>query len=422
MDDDRTAGKATGSDLYVVHVMQLKRISSNLLFSILVFVCSSIVTAQNAANSTQKVDDLEHQAQKYLQEQKPQLAIPILLEVISLDPQNVNARGNLGVILFFQNNYPEAITEMRGALQLQPKLWRIQALLGVAEKRTGDMAAAQNDLEQSYANVDDLKIQKEAGLELIEIASTSGDLNKAASVVAKLEESAPQDPQILFVAYQISIQNVDRTLLNMAIAAPDSAELHMMMADQFVLLGDSDNAIAQYREAIRLNPRLPGVHFELGVQLKASSNPALKSQAESEFRSALSINQFDEKTWRALGEVMADKDDFPEAKEDYTKALSLFPKDSDAETDLAKLLISHGNTETAMSLLESAVKDDPTNTQAHYHLSALYRHAGRAEDAQQEMDEFAHYKAIQDKLSKVFRQFRQQDDSVTTTSHHQANH
>jgi Tfp pilus assembly protein PilF len=394
----------------------MRSIFSNLSFGILAFLLSSNAVAQNASGSTQKIDELEHQAQQYLQEHKPQLAIPIFRQIISLDPQNVNARGNLGVLLYFQNNYPEAITEMRAALQLDPQLWRIRALLGIAEKRTGDIATAQSDLEQSFARVDDVKIEKEAGLELIEIAMTSGDLNSAASVVSKLEEVAPQDPQILFVAYQISMQNVDRTLLNMAIAAPDSAELHMMMADQFVLMGDPDNAIAQYREAIRLNPNLPGVHFELGVQLKDSANPALKPQAEHEFRAALAMNQFDEKAWRALGEVMADKGDFSAAKEDYTKALALLPKDSDAETDLAKLLSTHGDSKGATSLLEMAVTNDPTNIPAHYQLSTLYRQAGRTTDAQHEMDEFARYKSIKDNLGKVFRQFRQAGDSNDATA------
>jgi len=380
-----------------------------ILFGILVFWASICVVAQDASDPRQKVDDLKHQAQQYLQEQKPQLAIPIFRQIISLDPQDVDARGNLGVLLFFQNNYAEAITEMRAALQLNQQLWRIQALLGTAEMRTGDLAAAQSDLEQAFPNLDDAKIQKQAGLELIEIASAFGDLDQAAKIVAQLEKIAPQDPQILFAAYQISLQTVDRTLLSMALAAPNSAELHMMMADEFVLQGDSDNAIAQYREAIRLNPQLAGVHFELAVQLKESSDPALKAEAEGEFRTALSLNQFDEKAWRGLGEIMADKGNFPAAKEDYTKALALFPKDSAAETDLAKLLVAHGDNQAATSLLECAVKDDPTNSVAHYQLSGLYRQAGKTADAQHEMDEFAHYKAIRDNLGKIFRQMRQQD-------------
>lgn len=381
-----------------------------ILVCIVVLLRFPILFAQEAPGSKDKLQSLEQEVQKYLHEQKPELAIPLLRQIISLDPSNVSAHGDLGVLLFFQNNYPEAITELRAALNLVPKLWRMEALLGIAEKRTGDLISAKSDLEQSFPNLDDAKIQKQAGLELIEIISASGELDEATTVIAKLEKLMPEDPQVLFAAYQISLQMTDRTLLSMAIAAPNSAELHMMIADQFVLQGDGENAIAQYREAIRLNPRLPGVHFELAVQFKDSSNPALKAQAEHEFRSALNQNQFDEKAWRGLGEVMADKGDTQAAKEDFTKALSLYPKDSDAETDLAKLFISSDDNKSAMPLLESAVKDDPTNAVAHYQLSALYRQAGRMADSQHEMDEFAHYKSLRDELAKVFRQFRQQND------------
>lgn len=61
----------------------------------------------------------------------------------------------------------------------------------------------------------------------------------------------------------------------------------------------------------------------------------------------------------------------------------------------------------AISLLESAVKDDPTNIVAHYRLSGLYRRAGRTTDAQNEMDTFHHYTDLKDKLGKLFKQLQQ---------------
>jgi Flp pilus assembly protein TadD len=195
----------------------------------------------------------------------------------------------------------------------------------------------------------------------------------------------------------------------MALAAPYSAELHVMMADQFALQGDADNSIAQYREAIRLSPRMPGVHFELAAQLKDSSIPALKAEAEHEFKVAISLNQFDEKAWRALGEILADKGDVKGAKEDLAKALALSPRDSIAEADLGKLYLADNDVKTATSFLESAVKDDPTNIVAHYQLRGAYRQAGRTADAERETSEFKRYKSLKDKLGTVFRQLRQRD-------------
>ena len=48
---------------------------------------------------------------------------------MALDPDNVDARGNLGVLLFFQA-YTDAIPQLKAALKLRTTLWKIQAVLG----------------------------------------------------------------------------------------------------------------------------------------------------------------------------------------------------------------------------------------------------------------------------------------------------
>jgi tetratricopeptide (TPR) repeat protein len=138
------------------------------------------LNAQDVSNKdiSHKVAVLEQQAQKYLQQQKPQLAIPVLREIVSLEPGNVNAQANLGVLTYFENNYAEAIPHMRAALQLQPDLWKIEALLGIAEKRTGDPIQARDDLERALSNLQENKIRIEA------VRQSSFSCGKAGRTVA----------------------------------------------------------------------------------------------------------------------------------------------------------------------------------------------------------------------------------------------
>src|SRR5690348_7777622 len=83
-------------------------------------VATALLSSVSRAQEPPKtVDDLERQVQQYLREQKPREAIPVLREILSLDPKNVNALGNLGVLLFFDGNYQEAIPSMREAVRLQ---------------------------------------------------------------------------------------------------------------------------------------------------------------------------------------------------------------------------------------------------------------------------------------------------------------
>ncbi len=364
--------------------------------------------AQTPPDVTQKVAALQQQIQGFLQQQKPQSAIPLLRQIVDLDPNNLNAHANLGVLLYFQGNFADAIPQMRSALDLQPDLSRIRALLGLAEKRVGDPSAAQSDLEQAFPNLNEEKIKKQTGLELIELDSAFGQFAKALSVTEKLEELLPQDPQILFVAYEVSSQMTEQSLLDLALVAPDSAEMQMIMGGELGRQGEHEKSVAKYREAIRLNPNLPGVHFELAEQLRSAPDPKMNAQAEDEYKAAVKQNPYDEKSWCRLGESVAAKGDFKAAQEDYRKALALQPKDSDAQTDLAVALISLGQPAEVISLLESAIKDDPTNIVAHYRLSVQYRRAGRIADAKHEMDEYNHYKELKDKLSQVFQRERGQ--------------
>ena len=360
--------------------------------------------AQNGPESQARIGALEQQIQKHLQEQKPELAIPLLREIVSLDPKNVNAQANLAVLLFFQGKNAEAIPHLRAALELRPGLWRIEALLGIAEKRTGDPVRARSHLEEAFPKLEDPKIQIQTGLELIELHSASAQLDRAAAVAARLVELAPQNPQVLLAAYQISRQTMYRSLLSMMLAAADSAEMHMIMGGELGREGDHAGAIGQYREAIRLNPMLPGAHFELAEQLRTSPDKALNEQAEGEYKAAIRVNQYDELSWRQLAGIIEAKGEYKTAEEDYQRALALQPNDSDAKTGLAIVFISTNRQNEAMALLESAAKDDPTNIVAHFRLSGLYRRAGRNADAERELDTFRHYQDLKEKLGKVFKQ------------------
>ena len=364
------------------------------------------VMAQPAQEALPDIAGLEKQADLHLRAQKPQAAIPLLRRIVSVEPNNLNAQANLGVLLHFQDKHDEAIPHLRAALRLKSDLWRIQALLGIAEKRTGNLSAALADLEQAFGHLDRDKTGIQVGLELIEIHGAAAQFEKALAVAAKLGQSAPNDPQVQLATYQIARQTMDQALLNLMLAAPDSAEAHMIMAGELAREANQAKAVAEYRAAIRLNPSLPGVHFQLAELLRTSTDPAMSAQAEAEYQAALKTNAFDSLAWRQLGGIRSAKGDFKAAEQDYQEALAIQPNDAEAKTGLAIVLISTNRTEEALTLLESALKDDPTNITAHFRLSGLYRRAGRAAEAAREFEAFRRYQELKDKLGNVLKSRR----------------
>jgi tetratricopeptide (TPR) repeat protein len=123
-------------------------------------------------------------AQPYLAERRPDLAIPELKAVVALDPNNLDARANLGVLLFFRGEYADALPQLRTALKIQPDLWKIQALLGMSEMRLGQQTEGRQDLETAFPQLQDEKIKMQVGKALIDSYTSTGELAQAVTVVS----------------------------------------------------------------------------------------------------------------------------------------------------------------------------------------------------------------------------------------------
>src|SRR5580700_5324918 len=104
--------------------------------------------ATPAQATKQQIEAHSRQAQEFLSEGRPELAVREYSAILKLDPNNVDARGNLGVTLFFQGDYTNAAPHLRAALKQRPNLSKLEALLGMSERRIGQIAAAQSDLEK----------------------------------------------------------------------------------------------------------------------------------------------------------------------------------------------------------------------------------------------------------------------------------
>lgn len=350
----------------------------------------------------QSIQEHLHQAQIDLQNHRPDLAIPEYRAVLKADPGDVDARGNLGVLEYFQKRYTQAVPDLRAALKLKPHLWKIQALLGMAEKRSGDLKHAQADLEASFPHVAEQKLRIEAGLELIEIDYAFNDLGKAAEVVSVLRQIRPGDVDIIYTAHRIYSELADETMLSLAMLAPDSARMHQLMAHEMAREGNNGGAIANYRAALKIDPNLSDIHFELAEMLNTSSSAADRAAAEKQYKTALAENPFDEKSECRLGDIALRRSNLKLAKAHYLKALKIWPGDPDANLGLAKILMSMQKSKEAEPYLERAVKLDPYNPASRYRLATLDRELGRMADSRRELAEFEKLKRMKDQLQKIY--------------------
>lgn len=384
-------------------IQGVMRLAKN--YGLTVALCITTVSGVGQTTSSQQSELARHErlAQQYLSQREPAKAIPELQAVVALDPKNMDAQANLGVLLFFRGEYDKALPDLRAAIAMKPDLWKIRSLLGMAERRTGDEQHGRSDLEAAYPHLDEEKLKIQVGLDLIESYAATDDLNKASDVIAELLKLKPTDPSLLYTSYRIHSSLMAESLLSLSLVAPDSAQLHQAIAHELQRTQDLAGTIRNLREALALDPHLPGIHFELAEALHASDDQKLHAEAEQQYKLAVETNPSDPKAASRMGDIEVEKGDLDAGESYYRRALKLEPDYADATIGLANVLSEKGDPAAAEPLLEKVIAADPTNYLAHFRLSAVDRKLHRTEDMQRELDAYKKYKDMREKLKTIYQ-------------------
>ena len=376
------------------------------LSALLVFAIYPVLAIAQEQSVHDQVGLHAQKAQQFLRANQPDRAIPEFRSILAIEPGNVDALGNLGVLLYFQGDYAGAIPQLQTALKYDPGLWKIQALLGMAQRRTGDSAGSMANLEQAFPKLEDRDIQIEVGMELVEMYASREELEKAAHVLQLLHEQFPTDVGVLYASYRIYSDLAGEATLSLSLVAPHSAQMHQLMAHELARQGQLDTAIQKFKEAVKINPNLPGLHFELAEALNASDVQQNKHEAKQEYESALSADKFDAKSECRLGAIAYDAGDLKGSLSRYSEAVRFQPDDLEANLGMAKVLIELNETAKAAAFAEHALQTDPTSAEAHFRLSTIYRQEHRIADSKREIEQFQKYRDIKEKLRQIYREMR----------------
>ncbi len=377
--------------------------------ALLLLVICSAARSQSQPDHQTEIQNHARLAQQDLQAHQPAAAMREYQSILALDPKNLDALANLGVVQFFQGDFAQATGQLRAALAIQPNISKLRALLGMSEKRLGETRAAQADLQSAFASLQDQqRLRVQTGMELIEVDYALNDLGKAAEAVNTLRQLEPTNPDVLFTAHRIYSDLADEATLSLAMTFPQSARMKQLMAHELARRADNAGAIANYRAAMAIDPKLSDLHFELADMLYGSSSAADQAEAEKEYKTALQLNPFDEKSLCRLGDLAAKRSDTKAALEYYSRAYQLQPNNVDANLGLAKLLMSTHQPLQAESHLQRAVQVEPYDATVHYRLGVVYRELGKAAESQRELAEFEKLKQMKNNLQSLYQAMRLQ--------------
>lgn len=257
---------------------------------------------------------------------------------------------------------------------------------GMALAEAGHCSEALPILKRAIHSSADRELQKRVGLAGIQCAMTHNAAYDSLTFLDVLSRAFPNDPEVLYSATHAFS---DLSLLSsqtLAREAPFSYQVHLLNAEALEVQGKWDDAAAEYRKIIEINPMLPGIHARLGRALlsKPQPSPELVGEAKKNFEQELEIDPRNASAEFVLGELAKNDGDLSAAIVHYTKATRLDAGFAEAYLGLGSALVSSKRFSDAIVPLEKYEKLAPDSPTGHYQLALAYAGVGRRDDANRE--------------------------------------
>jgi tetratricopeptide (TPR) repeat protein len=245
---------------------------------------------------------------------KLDLALKDLNDSISYDAKDPNAFNIRGVILKDQKDLDNALKDFDAALKLDPSHVNALTNRGDLYRQAGKRDLAVADYQKVLTLSTDDAIKKKAIVALSELGVSTAD------------KGADPDYQGCEKLSGIAaVAACDRAIASQGFGGKDLAELYRMRGWERRQKGDSDGAMADYTEAIEIDPANSTAYHNRG-DLSYALNAF--DRALDDFNQSIKLNDSVANVFWGRGRVYQAKGEIELARDDYTKALALKPDDA----------------------------------------------------------------------------------------------
>ena len=142
--------------------------------------------------------------------------------------------------------------------------------------------------------------------------------------------------------------------------------------------GQYEEAIASYKEALRIKPDDADAHYNLGVTYGESGQ---YEEAIASYKEALRIKPDDADAHYNLGYVYRELGQYEEAIASFKKSIRIKPDDANAHYSLGLAYDESGQYEEAIASYKEVLRIKPDDADAHFFLVLAYVNAGQYEEA-----------------------------------------
>ncbi|HEY2990658.1 MAG TPA: tetratricopeptide repeat protein [Candidatus Binatia bacterium] len=146
---------------------------------------------------------------------------------------------------------------------------------------------------------------------------------------------------------------------------PQASRAHNNFGNALAHRERTAEAIAHYREALRIDPEYKEAHHNLGITLASRGDLAA---AIEQYRAALRIDPNYKEARNNLGVALTYQEKLPEAVGEYRAALRIDPGYKEVHNNLGVALVNQGELTEAIAHYRAALSADPSYKAARYNL------------------------------------------------------
>ena len=177
----------------------------------------------------------------------------------------------------------------------------------------------------------------------------------------------------------------DETLWRDTLAKnPDAWLAHNNLGAVLMREGNISEAVAHYKQAVRIDPDLAGVHYNLGDALVKEGRV---QEAIGHYEQALRIKPDFAEAHYDLGTTLMGQGKLQEAILHYDQALRIKPDFAEAHCNLGFILQQIGRTQEAIAEYKQALRIKPDFIEAHFNLGLALEKLGRTPEAIQQYEQ-----------------------------------
>jgi tetratricopeptide (TPR) repeat protein len=342
-------------------MMTLKPAFSALLIA--AYVATAGCSAVSPRAPSESVQQKHLLAGEYYKRGDDEKAIRTWQDVVSANPQHVEAWQNIAVVQEQQlHDSAAAEKTLREALEKNPQNASLHSHLGGVLINLGQLDEALSQREKAHQLAPtDLDI-------LNSYASSCFLAKKYACALSGYEEVAKLDPNFRGIEFNrglalLAVGNARDAVVAFqaeTVRSPLNSEAFGKLGDAYDALGDAQKAIASYQAAIAIEPDLPWPHYNLGVLLH-EPNP---KQAEQHYREYLKLTPNDGHAWTNLGLLLLNSKRMHEALRAQLTAVQASPDTAHFQFNLGLTWYRNGCLSKALSSINQALKLNPAFPQA----------------------------------------------------------